>query len=127
MQPQVHLIDETWIDAPAETVSGAVRDPANWRLWWPYLQLTVTRDRGVKGVQLAASPAPDSEWPALAGTVEIWLEPFKSGVILHHFLRLEPASGQPLPARVARRCTRRAGWHAKRVFWRLKDELEAGN
>lgn len=103
-----------------------VADPANWRSWWPYLRLTVTRDRGLKGVQFAAAPAPGSGWPALSGTVEIWLEPFKSGVILHHFLRLEPAGGERLPARSARRWSRRAGWHAKQVFWRLKDELEAG-
>ena len=126
MRPPVHLIDETWIDAPPAAVSAAVGDPANWQPWWPYLRLTVTRDRGLKGVQFAAAPAPESGWPALAGTVEIWLEPFKTGVILHHFLRLEPAGGR-LPARAARRWSRRAGWHAKQVFWRLKDELEAGS
>jgi hypothetical protein len=124
MQPQVHLIDETWIDAPPATVSAVVREPANWPSWWPYLRLTVTRDRGLKGMQFAADPAPADGWPALAGTVEIWLEPFKSGVILHHFLRLTAAGGEPLPDRVARRLTRRAGWHAKQVFWQLKDGLE---
>jgi hypothetical protein len=127
MPPQVHLVDETWIDAPPSTVSAVVCDPANWPGWWPYLRLTLTRDRGLKGVQLAAAPEPDSGWPALAGTVEIWLEPFKTGVILHHFVRLESASGAQLPARAARRWNRRAGWHAKQVFWRLKDELEAGS
>lgn len=126
MQPQVHLVDETWIDAPPVTVSAAVCDPANWQPWWPYLRLTVTRDRGLKGVQFAAEPAPGSGWPALAGTVEIWLEPFKSGVVLHHFLRLDPAGGRRLSARAARRLNRQAGWQAKQAFWRLKDELEAG-
>ncbi len=107
-------------------VSIVVADPVNWQAWWPYLGLTVTRDRGVKGIQFAARPAParDGGWPALTGTVEIWLEPFKSGVIMHHYLRLEPATGRPLSPRAARRLTRRAGWHAKRVFWLLKDELE---
>jgi len=125
MQPQVHLVDDTWIDAAPETVSAEVRDPANWQAWWPYLRLTVTRDRGVKGIQFAAESGPSGRWPALTGTVEIWLEPFKTGVILHHFLRLAPAGGEQLPPRVARRAGRRAGWHAKRVFWRLKDSLEA--
>ncbi|MEO7261912.1 MAG: polyketide cyclase / dehydrase and lipid transport [Jatrophihabitantaceae bacterium] len=127
MQPQVHLVDETWIDAPPATVSAVVCDPASWRLWWPYLRLTVTRDRGLKGVQFAAEPAPGSGWPALAGTVEIWLEPFKTGVLLHHFLRLESTSGEQLSGRAARRWSREAGWHAKQVFWRLKDELESGS
>lgn len=126
MQPQVHLIDETWIDAPPETVSAVVGAPANWPRWWPYLSLTVTRDRELKGMQFAAGPAPAAGWPALAGTVEIWLEPFKEGVILHHFLRLAPVGGEQLPGRVARRLTRRAGWQAKQVFWQLKDSLEAG-
>ena len=124
MQPQVHLVDETWIDAPPDTVSVAVRDPANWPHWWPYLRLDVTRDRGPKGIQFAAGPGPAGGWPALAGTVEIWLEPFKSGVILHHFLRLAPAGGAALSDRAARRATRQAGWHAKQVFWQLKDGLE---
>ncbi len=137
MQPQVHLVDETWIDAAPETVSAVVSDPASWRRWWPYLQLTVTRDRGVKGMQFAAGPAAvrpgprparasliRRRRPALTGTVEIWLEPFKSGVILHHFLRLEPAAGERLSARGARRLARELSWHAKRVFWQLKDDLE---
>ena len=125
MQPQIHLVDDTWIDAAPEKVSRAVSDEANWQRWWPYLSLSVTRDRGVKGVQWAAAPAPaHGNWPALTGTVEIWLEPFKTGVIMHHFLRLQPAGEQPLSPGAARRWGRQAGWHAKRVFWRLKDDLE---
>jgi hypothetical protein len=125
MQPQIHLVDETWIDAAPEEVSSAVADPANWQRWWPYLSLTVTRDRGLKGMQFGAAPAAErAGWPALSGTVEIWLEPFKAGVILHHFLRLEPAGGRPLSPRAGRRWNRQAGWHAKRVFWQLKDDLE---
>jgi hypothetical protein len=126
MQPQVHLVDDTWIDAPPESVSAEVGHSANWPVWWPYLRLTVTRDRGLKGIQFTAEPGPAGGWPALSGTVEIWLEPFKAGVILHHYLRLAPAGGGELPARVARRVSQQAGWHAKQVFWRLKDELEAG-
>lgn len=126
MQPQIHLVDETWIEAPPERVSRAVSDPANWQCWWPYLSLSVTRDRGLKGIQFAAAPAPGrGRWPALTGTVEIWLEPFKTGVIMHHFLRLQPAGDRPLSPRAARRWGRQAGWQAKRVFWRLKDDLEA--
>jgi hypothetical protein len=60
----------------------------------------------------------------LAGTVEIWLEPHRDGVLLHHFLRLDPVGGR-LSDRRAAACTRRLAWHAKRVFWQLKDELEA--
>lgn len=127
MQPQIHLIDETWIDAPLDTVSNVVADPANWRLWWPTLDLTVTRDRGPKGIQWAAvsSPGRSSRPVPVRGTVEIWLEPFRAGVILHHYLRLDPTGDRQLAGRAAARRTRQLAWHAKRVFWRLKDELEA--
>ncbi len=126
MQPQIHLIDETWIDAPPDTVSVAVSDPANWRRWWPSLYLTVTRDRGVKGIQWAAISRGDAAnpRPELRGTVEIWLEPVRSGVILHHYLRLDAEPG-PLSRRAAQRLTARQARHAKQVFWQLKDELEA--
>lgn len=119
MQPQIHLIDETWIDAPVPTVSAVISDPANWPRWWPDLHLTVTRDRGFKGLQWAASSK------LLRGTVEIWLEPYRNGVILHHYLRLDPVQVPVLPRRTAAVLTRRLAWHAKRAFWQLKDELEA--
>ena len=118
MQPQIHLIDETWIDASSETVSAVIANPANWRVWWPTLRLDVTRDRGRKGMQWAARS------DEVTGTAEIWLEPYKTGVILHHYLRLDAAGGRPLRARAARRRTRAFAEQAKRSFWVLKDELE---
>ncbi|MEO6703639.1 MAG: polyketide cyclase / dehydrase and lipid transport [Jatrophihabitantaceae bacterium] len=126
MQPQIHLIDETWIDAPVDIVSAVVADPANWRRWWPTLNLTVTRDRRLKGIQWAARSSDLASRRAveLAGTVEIWLEPHRNGVILHHYLRLDPVAEQRLSGRAAAGATRRFAWHAKQVFWQLKDELE---
>jgi hypothetical protein len=117
MQPRIHLIDETWIDCAPFGVAAAVSDATNWARWWPTLNLTVTRDRGVKGMQWSASG-----W--LAGTVEIWLEPVKFGVILHHYLRLDPPADRVLGRRKVDRLQRDFAWHAKRVFWRLKDDLE---
>ncbi|HEX2902537.1 MAG TPA: hypothetical protein VHO01_03700 [Jatrophihabitans sp.] len=63
--------------------------------------------------------------PRLVGTVELWLEPIQDGVLLHHFLRLDPLDGSRLPDRRAARLTRDFAWQAKRSFWQLKDELEA--
>jgi hypothetical protein len=135
VQQQIHLIDQVWIDAPVRTVSAVVADCANWRRWWPGLDLTVTRDRKDKGIQWSARSGPvvrsgrgrffRPDRVELAGTVEIWLEPHRDGVILHHFLRLDPV-GDRLSDRAAAARTRRLAWHAKRVFWQLKDELEAG-
>ena len=130
MQQQIHLIDQTWIDAPVRTVSAVVADCANWRRWWPGLDLTVTRDRKDKGIQWTARSRPGTRRFGqgrieLAGTLEIWLEPHRDGVILHHFLRLDPV-GARLSDRAAAARTRRLAWHAKRMFWQLKDELEDG-
>ncbi len=69
-----------------------VADPASWVRWWPDLDLRVTRDRGVKGEQWAVRGA-------LAGSMEIWLEPVGEGTVLHWFLRADPRS--PLTPRRA--------------------------
>ncbi|MDQ1749517.1 MAG: hypothetical protein QOE71_573 [Pseudonocardiales bacterium] len=118
MEPRIHLIDETWIVCPPDIVSAAVADRRNWQRWWPTLRLSVTRDRGLKGIQWAASGE-------LTGTVEIWLEPLRSGVVLHHFLRLDLAGEADLSRRRTSRIQQEFAWHAKRVFWQLKDDLEA--
>lgn len=122
MHPQFHLIDETWIAVPPVLVAAAVADATNWPGWWPDLELTVTRDRGVKGMQWTAAPRPGAE--PLAGSVEIWLEPFSDGVILHHFVRLDRIGPGGLGRRGSARLERRLAWHAKRVFWQLKDDAE---
>jgi hypothetical protein len=116
MSPQIHLIDETWIDRPVEVVVAAVAAPSNWPLWWPQLQVAVSRDRGLKGIQWAVTGS-------YTGTAEIWLEPVQGGVLLHHYLRLDAAGG-PLSRRRAAAIGREFAWQAKRVFWALKDDLE---
>lgn len=112
------MIDDTWIDCPVRTVSARVANPDNWARWWPGLELMVTCDRGERGIIWTAGGP-------YRGSVEIWLEPVSGGVTLHHFLRLDPASGGRMSPRSAARTTRKFAWHAKRVFWALKDELEA--
>ena len=130
MQPRIHLIDETWIDAPPDAVANEVATAQMWQLWWPSLSLTVTRDRGIKGMQWAATGrSPKRRFRAgrtFSGTVEIWLEPMRGGVLLHHYLRLDPTGHHRLSRRAAERVTRDFAWHAKRQFWQLKDHLEAG-
>ncbi|HTZ45248.1 MAG TPA: hypothetical protein VMB79_15420 [Jatrophihabitans sp.] len=83
----------------------------------------------MKGLQwVATGHAPPRRLrPArpLTGTVELWLEPMRGGVLLHHYLRLDPATGT-LPRRAAERATHDFARHAKRQFWRVKDRLEAG-
>lgn len=116
--PQVDLIDETFIAAPPSAVAGLMHDAYRWRLWWPDLHLSIAEDRRVEGLR----------WNVIGryvGTMEVWIEPFADGAIVHYYVRLDPAEGR-LSDRVAAREIRRRTRHGKRVFWAVKDELEAG-
>lgn len=112
----IDIVDETFIVADPATVAAVVADPASWRRWWPDLRPEVTRDRGVKGMQWAVRGA-------VVGSMEIWLEPYGDGVIVHYFLRADPSEGRRRGGpRLAGRRT--LAW--KHHVHALKDRLEAG-
>ena len=126
--PAIDLIDETFVLADPAAVAAAVHEPQRWARWWPALALEVFMDRGEKGLRWSATG------PAV-GSLELWLEAWGEGVVVHHYVRLdrtEPGSAtraRPLPSDAA-------GWHAaaaergryarrwKQHVWALKDELE---
>jgi hypothetical protein len=117
--PQLDLVEETFVVAEPARVAAAVHDPARWCAWWPDLELGVFQDRGDAGVRWNVRGA-------LTGSMEVWLEPYGDGVILHHYVRCDladPSRGRP--GALARERRRRQR-HARRVFWAVKDELEAG-
>lgn len=114
--PCIDLVDDTFVVASPERVAAVVADADRWRSWWPDLRLTTTRDRGVKGRQWRVDGA-------LTGTAEIWLEPWRDGVIVHCYLRCDPTDAAEVAGSVERERRRRAqGW--KRVVHALKDDLE---
>ncbi len=114
----IDLADDTFVAAPPGRVAGVVADPARWAGWWPDLRLTTTRDRGAKGRQWLVDGA-------LVGTAEVWLEPWGDGVLVHCYLRADPAGADVPPRRLEReRRVRAQEW--KRVVHALKDELEHG-
>ncbi|MCU0265850.1 MAG: polyketide cyclase / dehydrase and lipid transport [Actinomycetia bacterium] len=113
--PAVDLIDETFVVAAPAEVAAVVHDPARWKQWWPDLALTVFMDRGELGIRWSATGP-------LVGSVELWLEPFGDGVIVHHFLRADPVRPGADPVRLRRRHA--LAW--KRSVNALKDELEGG-
>jgi hypothetical protein len=116
--PHLELSDETFIAADRSVVAAMVADPGRWPGWWPDLELNLLRDRGPKGCQWQVIAGP-------AGTVEIYLEPWHDGTLLHLFLRLELPGGSSSAARLQRAARDRTlSW--KRTITRLKDELEAG-
>jgi len=112
--PALDLVDETFVVAAPAAVAAVVRDPDCWLRWWPDLRLTVFQDRGDAGVRWNVRGA-------LTGSMEVWLEPCKDGVLLHHYVRCDRGDGRP----VSPRERRRRQTHAKEIFWAVKDELEA--
>jgi len=109
------IADDTFVVASPAAVAEVVRDPASWPAWWPDLAPTVTRDRGLAGLHWSVRGA-------VQGSMEIWLEPWGDGVVLHWYLRAAPA-------RVVRRLERERA--ARVLRWKeqvhsLKDRLEAG-
>lgn len=81
------------------------------------MDLTVFMDRGLDGVRWSATGA-------LTGSVEIWLEQFGDGVILHYFLRADPSAGRAAEPSKARRLRHQRATAWKRQVWALKDALE---
>jgi len=110
--PGIDLIDETFVVAPIALVAEQVRDPQRWRAWWPDLRLTVFQDRADAGVRWNICGA-------LVGSMEVWLEPWGDGVIIHYYLRADPTD--PVSPRHEQRAR---ALRAKQIFWRLKDDLE---
>ena len=124
--PSVDLVDDTYVACAPDVVAQVVADERRWDVWWPDLHLTTTRDRGPKGRQWAVRGS-------LVGTMEIWLEPWWDGVLVHYYLRADPRVPWPRASRgpVSRRAELRAAEerqsqarHWKQQVHRLKDELE---
>lgn len=80
----IQVADQTFVAAPPASAVDTLADRANWRRWWPDLQLTVVEDRGEKGFRWTVVGR-------LTGTSEVWLEEVMDGFILHYFLHCEPA------------------------------------
>jgi hypothetical protein len=119
----VDLVDDTFVVARPEVLADRIGAAGAARTWWPDLELSLTRDRGVKGRHWAVRGV-------LVGTAEVWLEPYADGAVVHLFLRADLRDGARLRPRarsraLARERTRRTlAW--KRYVHALKDELEAG-
>ena len=124
----VDLVDETYVVVDRALLAAVVADRARWDRWWPELTLTVFLDRGLDGIRWSVSGA-------LVGSSEIWLEQVGDGVLLHYYLRADPAlPGFAATARMiptsphgrrqldAIRTRHAMAW--KRAVWALKDELE---
>ena len=115
----IQVADETFVAADPVDVGRAVSDPASWRRWWPDLRLKVVEDRADKGIRWTVTGA-------LAGTMEIWLEPVLDGVILHYFLHAEPsgAAAWQLARMNLAKLNHRRRVAGKRMAFEVKTTLE---
>jgi hypothetical protein len=111
----VDVADDTFVVCSPAEIAEQVHDPTCWQAWWPDLQPTVTADRGLKGIRWSVRGA-------VLGSMEIWLEPWGDGVIVHWYLRARPARVVRHPER--ERAKRVVRW--KEQVHALKDRLEAG-
>ena len=110
---RIDIVDETFIRAAPGLVRASLDDEGWSSRVWPHLSRAVTRDRGVKGVRWSVTGQ-------VVGEMEVWLEPFRDGVVVHHYVR--GSRGPRAPRNVATRHTLR--W--KRAVHGLKDRLEGG-
>jgi hypothetical protein len=83
-RPAVDVMDESFVVAEPSDLARRFRDPALWLQWWPRLRMVATEDRGDEGVRWAVEGE-------LAGTAEIWLQPWGDGVRVHWMLRADLA------------------------------------
>lgn len=113
--PALDVADETYVAVPPTALAPVVADPTSWTRWWPDLEVTVTRDRGVKGQQWAVGGP-------VTGSMEVWLEPVGEGTVVHWFLRADPVVPRHLRRLRADRERRVLAW--KSVMFDLKDRLE---
>lgn len=111
----IDLLDDTFVVAGRAELAEAFRDPALARAWWPRLTLAVQEDRGLRGVRWTVAGE-------LTGSAEIWLEPWGDGVLVHWFLRAEPAGAAGRAGRLRQAYT--VAYKAR--IHELKDRLEHG-
>lgn len=122
--PRVDVLDSTWIHARAAVVGAALAEPASWRQWWPGLDLVADELRGPEGVRWTVRSVREAPEARLRGDAEIWLQPADDGVVVHFFLRVDPAPGCEISDREAAAVARSYRTHCKQAFWALADRLD---
>jgi hypothetical protein len=120
--PEVDVVDATWIDVPPASLAPFIAAPANWRKWWPDLNLRVDEWRAAKGVRWLV---PSGRRGRVIGSMEIWLQAVDNGTVAHYFLRLD-GTPQPLRPRERLRLERSYRIATKRGLWALADEFDPG-
>lgn len=123
-RPEIDIVDSTWIGARPAALAAVVAEPANWRHWWPDLDLDVHEWRGAKGMRWTVRSARCRHGRGLSGSMEIWLEDVDDGVVAHYFLRLGSSAAPQLSRRQRERTIRAYRVRIKQVLWDVADDLD---
>ena len=116
------MLDATWIGVAPTVLAPHVADPANWRSWWPDLDLEVDELRGAKGVRWLV---PHGRRGTVSGSMELYLQPIDDGTVVHFFLRLDGTRG-PINRRAGSRLEREYRSRVKHALWQLSDRVDPG-
>lgn len=136
---RANTTDEFYIDAPPRAVFEALLDPSFG--WWPGARVrqqegrlgvrargfhrfarSVSFEARVEGLRAGEGITWWLDRGELRGRGEWWLEPFKAGTIVHHYLDVEPGDRGRLRRWSSR--VRRYRWALRRGMNALKDRLE---
>ena len=100
--PLLDIVDETFVVASPAVLRTLWCDDAEWDRRFPEITLRCYEDRGLLGKRWYITGT-------LVGSAEVWLEEYADGVIVHVYVRADPAptfGGAPLKPRQARRAQR---------------------
>jgi hypothetical protein len=84
---EIDLIDESWVAVPPADLVGPLTADGLWQAWFPRLSRVVFMDRAEKGVRWSVTGE-------LVGSVEVWLEAFRQGTIVHWYVRADAPGGR---------------------------------
>ncbi|MFF1816929.1 SRPBCC family protein [Kribbella sp. NPDC058245] len=115
--PTLDISCDDMVVADPAYVAERLGSDTLWREWWPELTLTPSERRGAEGVRWAVTGA-------AIGTAEWWLERVRDGVVVHWYLRVDPA--RPVRGRALTRLRERYVTQYRERLWAFKDEAETG-
>ena len=115
--PSLDISCDDLVVADPAYVAERLGSDTLWREWWPDLDADAVRATRPGG-------RPLGRHGAAIGTAEWWLEAVRDGVVVHWYLRVDPA--KPVRGRAVERLKERYVAAYREQLWRFKDELEAG-
>jgi hypothetical protein len=117
--PEVDIIAESWLRVSPNVAAPMLREPERLLEWFPELELTVFMDRGEQGTRWSMAGA-------LLGSMEVWLEGWREGCIVHWYVRGDvPPVDRPTSPRRARIVTEDLHTRIVRHMHAFKDRVES--